>query len=311
MKRISLLLGLISILMLGMLVIGCGGNSNSIPSQPVQNEHTVGQQPVDDGTAATDDTGTVPGEDDTVASGPLPGPINAKIDPSVGTVKGSVEDERHHGLPNIPVSCDGIPMTVTGKNGYYTITGLQPGQHTISASSAEYFNAGDGQQTKVVIGGKSTTIPDLHLIAVSIDKDSKRFVYLWHLNDQLKFSVAKKAVYLRSVLYSDSLVGTFWPKHTEMMSYILGFRYARFRATIGVDDSDSAEKQKNAKLVFRIYINQHRTPVYTSPVVSKGRPVKVDIPIDNVNTLDLKVEYMPSAKGVIHYAWGDARLVLK
>lgn len=81
-----------------------------------------------------------------------------------GSIKGKVIDESNQPLPGSSVSIDGTTQgATTDANGNYTITGLKPGNYTITAKFIGYV---DNKKTVTVVSGGSVSI-DYQMVPAS------------------------------------------------------------------------------------------------------------------------------------------------
>lgn len=199
----------------------------------------------------------------------------------VGSISGRIVDDAGRGLANATARSDDGESARTDGSGYFTIQDVRVGNRTVSASLANYFDAGQGQGQTNVITDRRSEVGTLALVPRGPDHiwlknlPRTRTEHWWDDPHRAQFHIAGES-------FLDDIQARTYGDQVGLMRYSIGRRYKRFQATMGVLDTNASNTDQ---VIF--IVKGDNVELFRSDAVHLGQAVNVDIDVSTVLTLDV------------------------
>ncbi len=199
----------------------------------------------------------------------------------VGSISGRIVDDAGRGLANATARSDDGESASTNASGYFTIEYVRVGNRTVSASLAHYFDAGQGQGQTNVITDRQSEVGTLTLVPRGPE-------YIWLKNlprtrtENWWNGPGRGQFHIAGESFLDDIQARTYDDQVGLMRYSVGRRYKRFKATMGVLDTNASNTDQ---VIF--IVRGDNVELFRSDPVHLGQPVNVDIDVSTVLTLDV------------------------
>lgn len=221
-----------------------------------------------------------------------------------GTVQGRVRNHTGTPLPGATVSAGGA-KTTTDNDGWFSLGGVSVGTQVVSATLAGYFNDGRGSASVVVVKDQTVYLSGDLVLVPTVGGE----VYLRSLKESSSdFDTYAPQQQLGGTVYFNCLAtysgSWWWGKDTLEAIYSLGRRYNRFKATVGVSDTES---DLAAEVIFKVIGDGN--VLYQSNRLKVGKVEAIDVDVSTVLTLQLQVTRIGDVYPAV--VWADPRVTTK
>ncbi len=228
----------------------------------------------------------------------------------VGSISGRIVDDAGRGLANATACSDDGESASTNANGDFRIEDVRVGNRTVSASLANFFDAGEGQGQANVVTDTNSSVGTLTLVPLgpghiwlkNLDRTLTENWYYWGgspTRDQYTIGGESFLDDIRATADGNGDVG--------LMRYSIGRRYKRFQATAGVLDSNASNTDQ---VVF--IVRGDNVELFRSDAVRLGQAVSIDLDVSTVLTLDVMCTVdIGTTDGNVNVGWGEAILTLE